>query len=186
MLTFSRKSDTSPESFDGKFSKSPEAQELVASGCGQLNLLPERVGAMPENIPQPLRTSRWLVLGGKALFWRTACSGWLRLRSRSSSGWPWCEWCRTRSRRCLPLPFLPLALRRHRENWPQPSPKCFIFNFCQTTRESQAKHKEPENGVWVLVNVSPNLCQRGAGFCSSLRAELGILRCCSEATAMDA
>lgn len=49
MLTFSRKSDTSPESFDGKFSKSPEAQELVASGCGQLNLLPERVGAMPEN-----------------------------------------------------------------------------------------------------------------------------------------
>jgi len=54
MLTFSRKSDTSHESFDGKFSKSPEAQELVASGCGQLNLLPESVRAMPEHLLDPL------------------------------------------------------------------------------------------------------------------------------------
>lgn len=53
MLTFSRKSDTSHESFDGKFSKSPEAQELVASGRGQLNLLPESVGAMPEHLLGP-------------------------------------------------------------------------------------------------------------------------------------
>lgn len=53
MLTFSRKSDTCHESFDGKFSESPEAQELVASGCGQLNLLSESVGAMPEHLLDP-------------------------------------------------------------------------------------------------------------------------------------
>lgn len=49
------------------------------------------------SISQPLRTCRWLFLGGKAFFQHTTCSGWLRLCSRSSSGWPWCEWCRTRS-----------------------------------------------------------------------------------------
>lgn len=35
------------------FSKSPGARELLASGCGQLNLLPESVGAMPEHLSAP-------------------------------------------------------------------------------------------------------------------------------------
>lgn len=154
MLTFSKKSDTSHESFDGKFSESPEAQKPVTLGCGQLNLLPESVGVML----QPLLDLSGDLLPRGKLLQGASCSGWQQLCSHSSCGWPCCQWCRRLSCACLHPPLPPPCTAEVHENWPHYSIKCFIFEFCQTTRVSEEKKKRQRMGYkclsmsdWIIV-----------------------------------